>query len=169
MIGCLHCYGSTPFQIFYTFDVNLCFQKRPFFLHEFDLIEHLVGYILFWKFKFLIKIFLLLNSLKICFQKAAFSQTNDGAAWIGGGLSWVVSPSIFQTSDFGRDYAWTYIFGGKMMHGHILLGARLSKDIYRWRQDYARVYIFKIMHGHISLGARLCVISIETNAKMLQF
>ena len=43
--------------------------------------------------------------------------------------------------------------------GHIYLGAILSKDIYLWRQDYARVYIFggKIMHGHISLGARLCV------------
>ena len=53
-------------------------------------------------------------------KKTAFSPTtNDGAAWIGGGLSWVVSPSIFKTSDFGRDYAWTYIFGGKIMREHI--------------------------------------------------
>ena len=59
--------------------------------------------------------------------------------------------------------------------GHIYLGAILSKDIYLWRQDYARISIIggKILHGHIYiyLRARLCVtiFQIETNSKMSHF
>ena len=67
---------------------------------------------------------------KFIFKSSLPPTTNEGAAWIGGGLSWVVSPSIFKTSDFGRDYAWTYSLEGKIMHGHIYFGAILYMDIY---------------------------------------
>ena len=47
----------------------------------------------------------------------------------------------------GQDYAWTYIFWGNIIHGHISLRASSCMDIYIWGQDYARIYVFggKIM------------------------